>query len=178
MQQTPGPLSAVAQIVADHVNSPPLQKNRTRAAFGAVLVTGCAYAAWWAPVVLGGRLTDVIMATLDGSGRAWQALLIWAGAFAFGVLWLVVGIKGARGPVDIMAAFWSAALPIGGALALVKWGDPSIVLDNVVLRGLCLSLGAGFAMEFFLSVRGFGGSALPLVTENIAANEFQWDDTT
>jgi hypothetical protein len=180
-----GPLSVIAVPLADamaqHRASTPLQKNLTRAGGGAFLLTGCAYAASWSPVFLGGRFDALMDAFVHDPAHPPVALAVWAGVGAFGLLWLWVGVRGARGPRDVMAAFWSAVRVALCVCALVRqWYLPRdygdwVLLGNLVLRGLYLCLLAEGAVHFLLAVRGpGGGNAASLVGQQIRRTSILW----
>src|SRR5271155_3348106 len=124
-----GPLSAVAVPLADalakHAALPPFQKNVSRAAFGAGLLTLCGYAA----VTFGPAVHRYPL----------YYPLVWAGLVGFGLLLLVVGVRNARGPSDVMHAFWAIAVPAGCAGALWYFGWLAL-LNNVYVRGFVYAI--------------------------------------
>lgn len=83
------------------------QKNHIRAGLGAALTT--------LAIVLWARGLPADMLPIGG--------YIVAGAGAFGLLWLVVGIHGAHGArFDFMSAFWFAVAAVGCVALLVYTG--------------------------------------------------------
>lgn len=184
MAEQKGFLTAIAEPLAEaaaqHRASSPRDKSFTRAGGGAFLLTCCAYAAVWSPVFLGDRFDTLIAAFLRSPMHPPVSLLVWAGVTAFGLLWLWVGVRGARGPRDVMAAFWAAVRValFGCALGLQwylprDWGD-LVPLANLVLHGLYLGLLAEGAVHFLLAMRGMPGDAQKNVRQHIEQNQVVW----
>jgi hypothetical protein len=170
----------VAEAMARHQASSPRDKNFTRAGGGVFLLVCCAYTAVWSPVFLGGSFDALTAAFLRAPTHPPVGLMIWAGIAAFGLLWLWVGVRGARGPRDIMAAFWAAVRVVlfGCALGLQwylprDWGD-LVPLANLVLHGLYLGLLAEGVVHFLLAMRGIPGDARRNVRQHIEQNEVVW----
>ena len=86
----------------------------------------------------------------------------------FGLLWVVIRVRGSRAPRQIMTAFWALAWTIAGSFALWNgWyldGEPSV---NWYLKGLYLMIAAGAAMLFWLAIRGTGPGAARLIQRQI-----------
>jgi hypothetical protein len=90
-----------ARLARNRQAVPLSQRNVSRATAGAFVLAAC--------VVLAGNGFPVV---------GWKAT---AGIAAFALLYLVVGVAGARGAtVDVMAAFWWAVVALG-ALALLVY---------------------------------------------------------
>lgn len=161
-----GPLSAIAVPLGDelaqHAASPPFEKNMARASFGAGLLTACGYAA----------------ATLGPVVHNYPPYypLVWVGLVGFGLLLLVVGVRGARGPRDIMAAFWPAATLAGGGWALWHFFGPEI-FDDFYVRGGSLTLLVSGLVRIWLALRGTGGGASKLVRQQIEQDRVEWRST-
>lgn len=93
---------ALGQVINAAGSSAPLQqRNLTRAKAGAFVLVGCAVLAAHGFPVIGWKVT--------------------AGVAAFALLYLGVGIHGARGSarIDLMSVFWSAVLVVIAGAALV-----------------------------------------------------------
>jgi hypothetical protein len=155
-----GPLSAIAVPIADgvaqHLAATPHQKNLSYASWGAGLLTWCAYLA----VMLGHAVHQF---------PAWVPIA-WAVAVTLGLLMLAVGLHNARGPRDIMAAVWWAAVA-AGCIALLwyeaypDWGP----LAAFLIKGCYLGMLATAVVRFWIAVRGIGGGKIAkLVTKQKA----------
>lgn len=158
-----GPISVVAVPLADalakHAALPPFQKNMARAAFGAGLLTLCAYTA-----VTLGKYAQTCPPLY---------LLIWTAAAGLGVLLLIVGVRGAQGQRDVMAAFWPVVVLAGCGWALWHFGGPAIFRDFYV-RGFGLALLASTAVRAWLAMRGVSGNAEQMVRQQVEQNEVPW----
>lgn len=159
MREPEGPLSAIAAPIADEFArwqaTPEYKRNLIRASYGAFML---ANAATWAPTTL-----FRVPRGPDTSGD-WVVIGLGAGWIGLGLLWLVVGIRGARGPRDVMSAFWWAI----GTLACVgalwweaypaDWGPyAASLLKDIYIGALALC-----AMRVWLATRGMGrGSKAP-----------------
>lgn len=125
---------------------PPLKKSRFRAGAGAGLIT------------LGGL---ALIEAPDLVFTNWVSALIWAGMVGFGVLWLCVGIKGARGPREAMSIFWTgfSVLTFAGLSLLGRHlldaGGWSTFLESLFITGL-----VGSAVRLWLAARGMGSTGL------------------
>ena len=93
--------SAIGQAVNAYVSAPLQQRNIARATAGAFVLVACAVLALHGFPVIGWKVT--------------------AGIAALALLYLVVGIHGARGTarIDLMSVFWSAVLVMIAGAALV-----------------------------------------------------------
>ena len=183
--RTQGPLSAIfipiSEEIARHGALQPYQKNCSRAEWGAFFLAGSGYVAWWSPVFLGGHFRDLVDAFLRTPTDPPLGLAVCAGCFALGLLWLVVGLKGARGPSDGMKALWAAAM-VGGFGCLIWWqvylppdlGGP-YALGSFVLHGLYLTMIVSSLVRMGLALRGTGGDAQRAVQQQIERNERQVD---
>jgi len=157
----PGLLSATLGPVFEgfhkHSALPREQKAVARAMHGAATVVACIYTA----------------ATFGMSAfpKPWPAVLV--GVAGFGLLLLVAGLRGTRGqPRDMMAAFWSLALPAGGWWAMQKW-LPGLWYDAYG-RGICITILGAAAIRFFIATKGAGANAQKIVSQQIAQNEVHW----
>jgi len=154
-----GPITAILTPIAEHFARhaalPPYEKAIDRAVYGAFLLGVCGYTG----VSLGPYLP----------GSWWLGLIAVGG---FGLLLLVVGLHGARGPRDAMTIFWSLIFAGGGWWAVVHW-LPGLWV-NFFGRGFCVGLLCGGAIRLYIAVRGPGGSAHGMVAENIDQQEWKW----
>ncbi len=158
-----GPLSAVVLPVSDSLQqlgaSPPFQKHVSLACTGAILLTLCAFAA-----LVFGR---------DVATFSTETLLGFAAVVGVGLLLLVVGMRGARGPRDPTMAISSVATPAGVAAVLWwLWGPE--VFSNVFVVVLGPAFLVGFALRFWLAVRGPGGGAQRMVRQHIEQDRIEW----
>jgi len=99
--------------------------------------------------------------------------LVWAGLVGFGFLLLIVGVRNARGPSDVMHAFWAIAVPAGCAGALWYFGWLAL-LDNVYVRGFVYAIGAASIVRVWLALRGTSGDAAKIVRQQIEQNDVVW----
>lgn len=161
-----GPLSAIgvpiAESIAEHQRLPPYEKNVARATLGAGLLTWCGYLA---------------AAFGDGARQFSDVVLwVWAGCALLGLLWLAVGLRNARGPREMMAAFWSGAVvAVCGWLLWHEaypsgWGP----LGAFILKGCYLAMLTSCAVRFWLAVRGMPGDARKIVRQQIEENRVVW----
>lgn len=159
---------------------PPFKKNLVRASRGAGLIAFCAY------VVFSLNQAGVSSEKMvSGFVHAWSAppetmipVATWTAMLGFGGLSLVVGIQGARGPRDIMGAFWSAVYFLT-CCALARWWSIYFPADwvfaNFILKGLYFAGVVGSAVRFWLCVRGLNsGNALKLVKQQIQRQAVTW----
>jgi len=157
---TPGPLTAITAPVADEMakfqNLPLQKKNEVRAYWGAFLVTACGYTA----------------ATLDATSFPREWLYGWAACGGLGLLLLVAGLRGARGPRDPIAGIFALAMPIGGAFAITTW-MPSL-WDEYIVRLIFVSTAAANVVRFWIAIRGSRGTAQKIVSQQIAQSEIIW----
>ena len=171
-QRVQDPLAALGVSVADTINqhqqSPPYLRNLYYTSWGAGLLAWCVYVA-----VMAGVTSSPLADTLELPS---SILIGWAVCAGLGLLLLVAGLRNTRGPRDVMAALWWAAVMAGcgwllGNDAYPDWGS----LSDFLLKGCYLGMLASSAARFWINVRGMGGSAAGMVAANIAANEFTWD---
>jgi hypothetical protein len=96
--------------VAKYQSLPQLEKNRQRASYGTGMLTACYYIYLAQPSFHYGSLRERIglyIAELYkpfGIGVLYYA---WGVVLVVGLVWLVVGLLGSRGPRDMMAIFWA-----------------------------------------------------------------------
>jgi hypothetical protein len=141
---------------------PPLRKNLFRAGGGAGLIAFCLYIPFELNVRGGISVANMTLALIRAPmtpTEIWIPIAVWAAALAFGLLWFVVGVKGARGARDVMQAFWALILT-GIFAALLWWGaylPRDWVLANYFLQGLYIAGIVGSFVRFWLSVRGLPG---------------------
>jgi hypothetical protein len=161
-QKSQGFLSAIAVPIGEelqhHHALPPYQKAVARASYGASLLGLCGF-----PAVV-----------FDQATFPPVVIMVWAGVSGLGLLLLVVGVKGARGPRDVMTAFWSIALPAGGWWGLSAWQGPQ-VFNNIWVQWIATAVLFTAAVRLFLALRGMPGDARKMVDADIQANEFNWN---
>jgi hypothetical protein len=169
----------IAQGIAQHQASAPHEKNRTRAGLGAALIVACIYIAVWADVFLGDSFGGLIVAFFQAPLHPPVALLIWTAGVSLGLIWLWVGLRGVRGPRDVLATFWAGVrVALFSCALLWRWYLPGqdgwVLLLNLVLHGLYLALLAEAAVHFLLAVRGPRGDAAGLVARQIERASILW----
>jgi len=154
-----GPITAILTPIVEHFARhaalPPYEKAIARAEYGAFLLGVCGYAG----------LT--VGPYLPGSWRL--GLIAIAG---FGLLLVAVGLRGARGPRDVMTIFWLLAFVAGGWWVVVH-RLPGL-WTNFFGRGFCIGLLCGAAVRFYIALRGLGGDAYGLVADDIDQQEWKW----
>lgn len=179
---------SAAQNIAQHNALPLREKNLVRVHYGAWLITACAYAGFWTVVLLGDRFSTVAKAFLSAPLKAPHEISIpvavWAALLALGLLWFWVGVRGSRGPRDVMKTFWVIVrTAIWAALFWWKvympndWGD-WVVMGNVVLMGIYIAATVSNVIVIALLLRGPGGSASHLVTRQIQQTAVVWQAGT
>lgn len=152
----------------------PYQRGLRRATEGAFLLAACVYAATWFPLFLGQSLGDLaqglVNAPTDHPGIAAFFTIV-----GIGLLWIVVGIRGARGgDRDWMSFFWSATIA-GGAAALLwwhwfPWPDRTFatLLEIASLKTLYTAAAAAGLVRLCLTLPPLtGGNALRRVLHHI-----------
>jgi hypothetical protein len=177
MSEPKGILSAIAQPIgeeiAQHLNAPPLRKNQNRAVWGTMFLTFGVYVGY--SFYLIGRAASLpelvrgyfraLHAPLDDS---W-AFYAWGAVMLFSLLWIAVGLRGSRGPRDIMGAFWAFVwLAVFAAALWYGWYLDDSPLVDWFLKGFYIAFVAMAAMHVFLCVRGPGRGAAHLVQQQIA----------
>ena len=80
----------------------------------------------------------------------------------------------ARRAADLFLAFRAIAIPAAGFVAMMTfvpelWGF-------YLVRLFVVSVATGNAVRFWLAIRGAGGDARKLVTQDIADNEIDWEN--
>ena len=153
--------ASIPQEFQRHHNLPPHQKAAARASYGAFILGLCGYAA----AVFGPYASDFPP----------PVLLVFAGIAGFGLLLLVVGVRKARWPRDVMQAFWAVALPVAGWWALSAWQGPQ-VFTNIWVQWFGTGFLAVALVHLFLALRGMPGDARKMVDSDIAANTLDWED--
>jgi hypothetical protein len=113
----------------------------------------------------------MLRAPLNAPDEVWIPLAVWSGCAAAGVLMLVVGVLGARGSRDLMAASARLLLAAGCAALLwwqaypADWGPVAAFL----LKGLYIGWLAANLVRFLIA-GGLGqGNARRAVTRSIKA---------
>jgi hypothetical protein len=124
------------------------------ASWGAGLLAWCAYVA-----VMAGVTSSPLADTLE---LPHPILIGWAVCAGFGLLLLITGLRNTRGPRDVMAAVWWAAVMAGcgwllGNDAYPDWGS----LSDFLLKGCYLGMLASSAARFWINVRGMGMKRKP-----------------
>jgi hypothetical protein len=162
---------AFNQEISHYAALPPLRKNLYRAGGGAGLITFCLYIPYEMNVRGGVTIKNMMLALVRApmAPREMWIPIAWAAMLAFGLLWFVVDVKGARGPRDVMQAFWALILT-GIYAALLSWGaylprdwGAWVVLANFLLQGVYIAGIVGSLVRFWLSVRGLPGEKLEAV---------------
>ena len=153
-----GPLSAIGVTIGDagqkFAASTPVQKSVGLACFGAIVL---GYEGALLPY-----LRDVSPLVLLGGGLV-------------AAVFVVIGMRGARGMRDPFMALTSIGTPaLLAAGVWFLWG-PRAFHNEAFLRFFAIPFAIGFALRLFLSLRGLPGGAQKMVAANIAANEFDWD---
>jgi Ni,Fe-hydrogenase I cytochrome b subunit len=174
MSEPKGIFSAIAepigQEMAQHLNAPPLRRNQNRAVWGTLLIAGGTYVGY--SYVQGISLDEAVHGYIGVLHRPFDEswpFYAWGAAMLFGLLWVVVGVRGSRGPRDTMATFWSLAWLAGASAALWNgWYTADYPGLNWFLRGGYIMAIAGALMMFFLVVRGSGRGAAHSVQTHIS----------
>ena len=179
-----GLLSAIAepigQEIARHFQAPPLHRNQNRAFWGTGLLAFGGYfghafyladRAHSLPEVVG----DYVRLLHAPFGISWP-FYAWGAAMPFGLLWVTIGVRGARGPREIMGAFWSAAWAgLLGVALWFGWYPDDIPVLSWWLKGFYIAAFSAALMHFFLSARGLPGNARRMVEADIAASDLHWE---
>ena len=130
-------IGELIRSVIDPPQPPGPLRETERATWGAFLLGICAY----------GWLT--LGPYLPGPWKLGLAALT-----AFGLLLLVVGLRGSNGqPRSVMGVFWNLALLIGGGWAVAHW-FPGL-WQNFFGRGFCIGMICGSAVRLYIALRGF-----------------------
>jgi len=147
-------------------------RNQNRAVWGSALLAGCIYFAWSVQQSFRASWADLVriyFGALHEPIETTWAFYAWGGGMLFGLLWVTVGLRGSRGPRDIMGAFWSLAwLALFASALWYGWyvdGYPGV---NWWLKGFYIAFCTMAAMHLFLCVRGPGRGAVRLVQQQIA----------
>lgn len=176
MSEPKGPLSAIAeplaQMAAEHLNAPPQRRNQNRAEWGAGLLAGGAYVAWTAAVgkhaSLSGLVAFYIRSLQEPIDASWP-FYAWGAVMLFALLWVVVGVRGSRGPRDTMMAFWALFRIVLAVVALSRgWYFDGYPVVNWFLMGIYIMVVSSSAMLLYLALRGTGRGAVQLVQQQIA----------
>lgn len=174
----------VAQSIDHHNKLPPREKNLARAGGGAGLIAGCTYTAAVYIPTFGSHFAAVAQHFLSDPLDAPRSLQIsvaaWSAVLGFGLLWFYVGVRGSRGPRDVMATFW-AMVRAGIWAALLGWKIylPSdwgtwITLGNLIIRGFYIAALVESLTFLVLLLRGRGTSAAALVAKQIQQTTVAW----
>jgi hypothetical protein len=153
---------AVGQAMGEHVNAPPLRKNQNRAVWGTWLIVTGIYGAHDFIArynVSVGKLAVGFITDPGGTASAvGTPFLIWCAMALFGCLWVVVGVRKARGPREIMGTFWALCFVGGCFYALVHgaYFDDAPAM-NWYLKGFYFASLAASLMAVYLFARGPGG---------------------
>ena len=174
MQEPKGILSAIAQPIGEemsqHLNATPLRQSQNRAVWGTALLTAGAYAAWTLLIKHSG-FWESERFYLRSLHQPWEdswPYYLWGGAMLFGLLWVVVGVRGSRAPRQIMTGVWAAAWTAAGCAALwYGWYIDDYPVANWLLKGLYLMIVTGAAMLCWLAMRGTGPGAVRLIQRQI-----------
>lgn len=140
----------------------PHARRQSRAGYGGALLSGC-------------YCTFYVCGPGAGSPLDPMFQYAWWGCAALGVYWLLAGLFGrARGPL------------VGGLGLLVEAAGASWLLWNRIypaalphvaflLHGVYLAMLCAVLAQFVATLFGPRSDALALVDENIAENEFDWE---
>jgi hypothetical protein len=147
------------------------EKARKRVSWGAGLLSAGAYIAyttWWSNYAgmsgLVRHYTRALHAPLVDSWTVYG----WSAAMLFGLLWVVVGVRGARGPRHVMGTFWALArVGVAGWALYDRWYVDDRSIDPWLQGGYVTLLGSS-SMLFFVCARGSGQRAVRLVQQQIA----------
>jgi amino acid transporter len=152
-----GPLSALGVTIGDAGQkfsaSTPFQKSVGLSCFGAIVL---GYIGALFPY-----LRDVPPLVLLGVGLV-------------AAVFVVIGMRGARGmrdPFMAMTSIGTPALLAAGVWCL--WG-PQAFHNEAFLRLLAIPFALGFALRLFLSLRGVSGNAQRNVQRHIEQNQMVW----
>lgn len=130
---------------------PPPQRETERATWGAFFL-GVSGSVWLTPGLY-----------LPGS---WKLGV--AAAAGFGLLLLIVGLRGSGGqPRNVMGVFWNLALLGGGGWVVAHW-LPGL-WENFFGRTFCIGMICAAVVRLCIALRGIGGDAERPVRENMQA---------
>jgi FtsH-binding integral membrane protein len=159
----------VVRPVAKHLAAPPVEKNRNRAIWGTRLVVACLCLAYGAWIETGYSVTSLARSywrMLHAAPEDSWPVYGWTAAMLLGLLWLSVGVKGSRGPRDVMMAFWAMLRVAIFAGAL--WWYPAIdPKSDWLIQGVVVTLLASSLMSLYLALRGTGTGAVRLIQQQI-----------
>lgn len=152
------PFRWLAHRIRSRSQLTPYRLGLRRASEGAFVATACIYAATWFPVFLGGDVFDLAHG-LTSAPTDYPGAAAFFAALLLGLIWLVVGLRGARGgDRDPMSALWSAAIFGGCGAALwwrwyPSWPDWAYgTLLVAALKGFYLATGAAGLARLWLTM--------------------------
>jgi hypothetical protein len=125
-----------------------------RASEGAFIFAASIYAAAWCPVFLGGQSIFDLIAAFARSPTDYPGVAVFLVAAPLGLIWVVVGLKGARGgDRDPMSALWAGAVA-GGCIAALWWhwfpDDPA--LATAAVKTFYIATAAAGLVRLWLTV--------------------------
>lgn len=154
-----GPLSAIAVPLGDAAQqfkaSSPFRQSVGLACFGAITLGFCGEAA-----LLFGPAASTFSPVV---------LLVFAGVAGVGLLLFVLGVRGARGPRNVVMALSSVATP-GGLAAAIWWLGGPETFQNIWVQLIGVPFLLGFTVRLYLALRGMPGDAQRNVRRHIEQN--------
>jgi hypothetical protein len=162
---------AISQGIAEHVNATPQRKNQNRAEWGTGLLAGNAYVAHTFLLVEYTSLAEAVRVYFgvlhEPLATSWP-FYAWGGVMLFGLLWVVVGVRGSRAPREIMMAFWALfRIALAGAALWYGWYLVDYPVVNWFLEGIYIMILSSSAMLLYICLRGTGRGAVRLIQQQI-----------
>ena len=77
-------------------------------------------------------------------------------------------------PRDLFLAFRAIAIPVAGYVAMMHFMPE--LWDLYLVRLFTVAVATANAVRFWLAIRGASGDARRLVKQDIADNEFDWEN--
>jgi len=158
------PISAVAVPVGDawqrHQNAPPHIKKDNTAYVGGLIVGAAGYMA----VTLGPRAAQSFPR---------EYVIGYAALTCLGLVMVASGLRGGM-PRDLFLAFRAIAIPVAGYIAMMNFMPE--LWDLYLVRLSTVAVATANAGRFGLAIRGAGSDARRLVKQDIAENEFDWEN--
>jgi hypothetical protein len=156
-------VSAVTVPVGDawqrHQNAPPHIKKDNTAYVGGLIVGAAGYMA----VTLGPQAHSFPREYVVG----------YAAVTCLGLVMVASGLRGGM-PRDLFLAFRAIAIPVAGYIAMMNFMPE--LWDLYLVRLFTVAVATANAVRFWLAIRGTGGDARELVRQDIAENEFDWEN--
>lgn len=114
------PFRIVAHRIRSRSQLTPYALGLRRATEGMFLFAACISAASWFPVFLGGQSVFDLIAAFARAPADYPGVAVFLAVAALGLIWLIAGMRKAKGDRDPMSAWWSAVIA-GGCLAALWW---------------------------------------------------------